>query len=156
VQKSAQLNLHVGIGPVAARLDGAAESRRMADRVVQVLAETAGHEVRIATEEQVRSRIALLDLAGQGVADGETLLTPVRRLVEHDAEHGTAYAATLLAFLDAFGEAARAAQVLSVHENTLRYRIRRLEELFDLDLADPADRLVIWLQLRLRQIRGDR
>jgi hypothetical protein len=156
VQKSARLNLHVGIGPVATRLDGVAESRRMADRVVEVLADTGGGEVRVATEEQVRSRIALLDLAGQGVADGEALLAPVRRLVGHDAEHGTTHATTLLAFLDAFGEAARAAKALSVHENTLRYRIRRLEELFDLDLADPADRLVIWLQLRLLQIRSDR
>ena len=36
-----------------------------------------------------------------------------------------------------------------MHENTLRYRIRRIEELFDLDLADPDVRLVAWLQLRL-------
>ncbi|GAA2880165.1 helix-turn-helix domain-containing protein [Streptosporangium fragile] len=155
VRKSTGIGLHAGIGPVVGRLADAPVSSRLADRVVRVLAETAGGTARIATDEQVRSRIALLDLAERDEVAAGQLLAPVRRMLEHDAAHSTTHAATLLSYLDAFGEAAKAAAELSVHENTLRYRIRRLQELFDVDLADPAERLVIWLQLRLLHMRGE-
>ena len=42
-----------------------------------------------------------------------------------------------------------AAERISVHPNTFRYRMRRLVELFDLDLDDPEERLVVELQFRL-------
>ncbi|MGI5490275.1 PucR family transcriptional regulator [Microtetraspora malaysiensis] len=155
VRNAAGITLHVGIGPVAARLEGVPESRRLADRVIRVLAETAGEAMRVATDEQVRSRIALLDLVERGDTSADRLLEPVRRMLEYDAAHSSTHAVTLLAYLDAFGEAARAAAQLSIHENTLRYRIRRLQKLFGVDLADPTERLVIWLQLRLLHLREE-
>ncbi|MEU6412898.1 helix-turn-helix domain-containing protein [Microbispora sp. NPDC046933] len=155
VRKATGMDLHVGIGPLAARLEEVPLSRRLADRVVRVLAETAGGATRVATDEQVRSRIALLDLVDRGDTAAERLLEPVRRMLEYDAAHSSVHAVTLLAYLDAFGEAARAAAELSIHENTLRYRIRRLQELFGVDLADPTERLVIWLQLRLLHMRAE-
>jgi hypothetical protein len=151
VRKSTQMSLHVGISPEIPRLDGVPAARRLADHVVEVLAEAG--PAGVATEEQVRSHITLLQLAEHGGVATEHLLTPVRRMIEYDAAHETTHATTLLAYLEAFGEAAKAAATLSVHENTLRYRIRRLQELFEVDLSDPADRLVIWLQLRLLQRR---
>ena len=154
VLKSARVGLHAGIGPVVPGLGLAAASGRLAERVVQVLAETGGTTPSVATDEQVRSRIALRDLVERGGAERDRLLEPVRRMLEHDAAHSTTHAASLLAYLDAFGEAAKAAAELSVHENTLRYRVRRLQELFELDLGDPTDRLVAWLQLRLLQLAG--
>jgi DNA-binding PucR family transcriptional regulator len=36
-----------------------------------------------------------------------------------------------------------------VHPNTCRYRLARAEQLFGLALADPDERLLLWLQLRL-------
>ncbi|MFI0421066.1 PucR family transcriptional regulator [Spongiactinospora sp. 9N601] len=154
VRRSARVGLHAGVGPVVPGLGRARASARLAERVVQVLAETGGPHPAVATDEQVRSRIALLDLVERGGAEHDRLLEPVRRMLEHDALHSTTHAASLLAYLDAFGEAAKAAAELSVHENTLRYRVRRLQELFDLDLADPTDRLVAWLQLRLLRVAG--
>ena len=56
---------------------------------------------------------------------------------------------TLRAYLDCFGDVPRAAERISVHPNTFRYRMRRLVELFDLDLDDPDERMVLELQLRL-------
>ncbi|GAA3579593.1 helix-turn-helix domain-containing protein [Nonomuraea rosea] len=155
VRKSTRLALHAGIGPVVEGLGEVPSSSRLAERVLRVLAETAGTSVAVATDEQVRSRVALLDLAERGgVADGR-LLRPVRTMLDHDRAHSTTHSVTLLAYFDAFGEAAKAAAELSVHENTLRYRVRRLQELFDVDLADPTERLVIWLQLRLLRLRGE-
>ncbi|MDC7340400.1 helix-turn-helix domain-containing protein [Streptomyces lydicus] len=67
----------------------------------------------------------------------------------HDRSRGTAYAASVLAWLDAVGNIAEAAQRLTVHPNTLKYRLRRARELFGLALDDPDVRLSCWLQLRL-------
>jgi DNA-binding PucR family transcriptional regulator len=36
-----------------------------------------------------------------------------------------------------------------VHPNTFRYRLRRLVEMFGVDLEDPDTRLLLHLQLRL-------
>ncbi|MET9462969.1 helix-turn-helix domain-containing protein [Streptomyces canus] len=51
--------------------------------------------------------------------------------------------------LSGFGNVAEAATRLGVHPNTLRYRLRRTADLFDISLDDPDDRLSLWLQLRL-------
>jgi DNA-binding PucR family transcriptional regulator len=36
---------------------------------------------------------------------------------------------------------------LHVHNNTVRYRVARLAEDFNLDLADPQKRLWLWLRM---------
>lgn len=80
-------------------------------------------------------------------ADPRLRQGPVERLRAHDRRRGTAYAASLAAYLDAFGDTARAARELNVHANTLRYRIGRVRELTGLDLADPCERLNAAVQL---------
>jgi DNA-binding PucR family transcriptional regulator len=57
--------------------------------------------------------------------------------------------ATLQAYFDAFGDMGAAAAQVNVHPNTFRYRLRRITEVFGLDLDDPDERLVAELQLRL-------
>ena len=70
-------------------------------------------------------------------------------VLEHDAQHSTQYALTLRAYLDAMGDVVAASGGISVHPNTFRYRLRRLRELFDIDLKNAEERLVLELQLRL-------
>ncbi|MEW1859953.1 helix-turn-helix domain-containing protein [Streptomyces sp. NBC_00669] len=153
VQRSAGLALRVGIGVPAARLGEVPAGRRIADRVLRALAGSAQAPT-IATVTDVRSRVTLMELTERGAPSVDLPPGPVQRIIEHDAQHSTTYAQSLLAYLDAFGEAIPAAARLAVHENTLRYRVRRIQELFDLDLDDPDTRLVVWLQLRLHQISG--
>jgi DNA-binding PucR family transcriptional regulator len=71
-------------------------------------------------------------------------------MLRHDQEQGTPYAESVLAYLAANADVPAAAASVQVHPNTFRYRLRRLRELFDLDLEDPDVRLVVWLQLRTR------
>jgi hypothetical protein len=66
-----------------------------------------------------------------------------------DRERETSYVPTLRAYLDAHGDVRLAADLVGVHPNTFRYRLRRLSELAGLDLDDPVERLVAHLQLHL-------
>jgi len=66
------------------------------------------------------------------------------------------YADELLRSLDAFlehnGHWERAAAHVFCHRHTLRYRIRRIEELTGRSLSSPRDRIEFWLALRGREL----
>jgi DNA-binding PucR family transcriptional regulator len=107
----------------------------------------------VATVGDVHTRL-LLDRVGDQLARDPRLRHPeVQAMTEHDRERGTDYAVTVLAWLESFSDIGAAAARLQVHPNTLRYRLRRIEERFGLDLTDPESRLSAWLQLRLVQAR---
>jgi hypothetical protein len=151
VRRTNGFTLKIGIGPVAATLAEVPESRRLAELTLGALTGN-GPEPVVATIEELRSRVLLRRLAELDVLDLGLEDDPLRRLLENDRERGTTYGESLLAYLDAFGDTTSAARALNIHENTLRYRIRRLQQLFPVDLDDPDVRLVTWLQLRLADL----
>ena len=102
-----------------------------------------------ASIDEVRASATLAELAQDlsgRPALGEGTGPAIRA---YDLERGTSYAATLLSYLDANSDIADAARRLNVHPNTCRYRLARAEQLFGFSLADPDERLLLWLQLRL-------
>ncbi|GAA2822306.1 PucR family transcriptional regulator [Crossiella cryophila] len=128
-----------------------ASSRADADLVLHALADRPGdpQPCQVATLEEVWAGAALSALA-RILATHEALpraLGPAVR--SHDLEHGTAYASTILAYLNANSDITTASQRLSVHPNTVRYRLAQAEQIFGFDLANPDERLVLWLRLRL-------
>ncbi|WP_344057212.1 helix-turn-helix domain-containing protein, partial [Nocardioides hwasunensis] len=68
--------------------------------------------------------------------------------------HETLLAETLEAWCANLGNVARTARALSVHENTVRYRMRQIEEQHGVHLATPDLLLTTWLQLRARRLAG--
>jgi hypothetical protein len=75
-----------------------------------------------------------------------SLLSP---LLDYDAGHGTELVRTLRVFLDCSGSWTKAAETMFVHVNSLRYRMRRVEELTGRDLGSLADQAALLLALRL-------
>jgi hypothetical protein len=128
-------------------LAGLTDARREVDLGLRVLAARgASDQVHV---DDVRSASVLLqlrDLAGERPA---LLAGKVRLLQASDRDRSTSYVATLRAFHDGFGDVRVAADLVGVHPNTFRYRLRRLSELASLDLDDPVERLVVQLQLHL-------
>ncbi|MFY2860855.1 helix-turn-helix domain-containing protein, partial [Mycobacterium sp. THU-M104] len=51
--------------------------------------------------------------------------------------------------LDSFGDVGAAAQELQVHPKTVRYRVRRVEQLKVVSLSDPEVRLLFLLGPRI-------
>jgi len=72
---------------------------------------------------------------------------PIAALHEHDLRHATQYVATLRSWLAAQGDPAAAGAVLGVHENTVRYRLRKMTAVTQLDLQDPDKRLAMMIEL---------
>ena len=140
--------LLAAVGSTAASVREVAHARRDAERVLGAL-RTDSRARTVASIDELRSEVVLLELRELSVDRPSLARGKLERVLAHDAEHASAYAQTLRAYLDAFGDVSAAATRISVHPNTFRYRMRRLVELFELDLGNPEERLVIELQLRL-------
>ncbi|WP_431965150.1 PucR family transcriptional regulator [Actinacidiphila sp. bgisy160] len=85
----------------------------------------------------------LSDDAVRAFSDG--LLRPLR---EHDATARGDLVASLRAWLSRHGQWDAAAADLGVHRHTLRYRMRRVEEILGRSLDDPDVRMELWLALK--------
>ncbi|MFF4274682.1 PucR family transcriptional regulator [Streptomyces sp. NPDC001536] len=85
----------------------------------------------------------LADDAVQAFADGL-----LRALREHDATGRGDLVASLRAWLSRHGQWDAAAADLGVHRHTLRYRMRRVEEILGRSLDDPDVRMELWLALK--------
>ncbi|MFF7279132.1 PucR family transcriptional regulator [Streptomyces griseorubiginosus] len=85
----------------------------------------------------------LADDAVRAFADG--LLRP---LYEHDATGRGDLVDSLRAWLSRHGQWDAAAADLGVHRHTLRYRMRRVEEILGRSLDDPDVRMELWLALK--------
>jgi PucR family transcriptional regulator, purine catabolism regulatory protein len=82
-------------------------------------------------------------------AFAESLLAP---LDAYDRDHGGELATSLRAFLANNARWETAAAELYVHRHTLRYRMRKVEELTGRDLSSSFDRMEFWLALRAREL----
>jgi PucR family transcriptional regulator, purine catabolism regulatory protein len=67
-------------------------------------------------------------------------------------EYGDELIRSLEAFIEQNGQWERAARELYCHRHTLRYRIRRVEQLTGRDLSSARDRIEFWLALRAREL----
>ncbi|HEY9438987.1 MAG TPA: helix-turn-helix domain-containing protein, partial [Streptomyces sp.] len=85
----------------------------------------------------------LADDAVRAFADGM-----LRPLYEHDAKGRGDLVASLSAWLSRHGQWDAAAADLGVHRHTLRYRMRRVEEILGRSLDDPDVRMELWLALK--------
>ncbi|MFD1547264.1 PucR family transcriptional regulator [Nonomuraea guangzhouensis] len=146
-----QVPVQAGLGSLVQGLHSIASSRADADLVLRALTDQLGdpEPCQVATIDEVWAGATLFALA-RILAAHEALprrLGPAVRA--HDLEHDTTYAPTILAYLDANSDIAAASNRLSVHPNTVRYRLVRAQEIFGFDLSDPDQRLVLWLRLRL-------
>ncbi|HEU4527385.1 MAG TPA: helix-turn-helix domain-containing protein, partial [Actinomycetota bacterium] len=82
-------------------------------------------------------------------AFADAMLKP---LDEYDREQGGELTSSLRAFLQHNARWETAAAELIVHRHTLRYRMRKVEELTGRDLSSSFDRMEFWLALRAREL----
>jgi hypothetical protein len=144
---SLRLQVLGGVVASVARLDDLPGARAEARRILDLLRQRDDLGPAAALE-RVSDQLSGVALREAVRADDRLVPLRARRVLEHDARHGTSYAGLLCAHCSALFDVGRTAAALAVHPNTVRYRLRRAAELFDLDLADPEQVLPLWLALR--------
>jgi purine catabolism regulator len=73
-------------------------------------------------------------------------------LEDASGEYGDELIRSLEAFIEQNGQWEKASRELYCHRHTLRYRIRRVEQLTGRDLSSARDRIEFWLALRAREL----
>ncbi|WP_171671583.1 PucR family transcriptional regulator [Kribbella sandramycini] len=142
----------VGIGRV---VDHPAElelSRADADRALRVLARrpSAQGGDRVARASEIEAEAMLLELRDLALASKRGPFGAYARLLAYDDNRDSTFLVdSLRAWLDAHGDVMAAAAATHVHQNTFRYRLKRLSEIGEFSLDDPAARFALQLQLRL-------
>ncbi len=80
-------------------------------------------------------------------------------LVEYDAQHNAELVPTLASYLEHGANSASTATALSVHRNTLKYRLQRVREVSGHDLSEPDTLFNLQLAVRVSRtlgaLRGD-
>lgn len=119
----------------------------------------ASYAIRIRRLKDERAVIASFDdLGSYGLLLGlqDTLSLEVfydsvlGRLRDYDAQNSSDLVKSLASFLEANGHWGDAAEKLFVHRHTLRYRMKRVEEITGRDLGSSQDRMEFWLALKAR------
>jgi purine catabolism regulator len=121
----------------------------------------ASYAIKIRTLKGERRVIASFDdLGSYGLLLGlqDTLSLQVfydsvlGKLQEYDEQNSSDLVKSLACFLEANGHWGDAAEKLYVHRHTLRYRMKRVEEITGRDLDQSQDRMEFWLALKAKEL----
>jgi DNA-binding PucR family transcriptional regulator len=122
--------------------------RREIDDILRVITVNSDLPA-VAKLGDVHARVLLAHVADELIREPLLKHPGIEAMLAYDLENKTNYADSVNAWLDAVGDIGLAAESLFIHANTLRYRLRRVKDLFNITLDNPDDRLAVWMQLRL-------
>jgi hypothetical protein len=146
-----RIRLTAGVSAPAegvAALAGALHEAQSARRLAAIRAGSGAGAVCVVTSDEVASHELLLASVPGSVLRSfrERLLGP---LIAYDERHRAELLPTLREFLACSGSWHACAASMYVHVNTVRYRIRRIEELTGRDLSTLDDQVDFFLALRI-------
>jgi len=135
------------IGGGGSGADATQVGRSVSEALIALqLARGRGSGQRVVRHGDLGSHALLLALLDPEVL-GEFREQVLGQVERWDSDHGTDLMETLRLFLLSGGHWRPTAARLHIHHNTLRYRLRRVEELTARDLDDVADRLDMQIAL---------
>ena len=138
-----------GVAALASALHEAQSARRLAAIRAATASPAPGPAVSVVTSDEVASHELLLaSVPGSVLRSFRDRL--LGSLVAYDARHRAELLPTLREFLACSGSWNACAASMYVHVNTVRYRIRRIEELTGRDLSCLDDQVDFFLALRIR------
>jgi DNA-binding PucR family transcriptional regulator len=95
----------------------------------------------------------LIDHMLQASAHAPRILAAMLRpLSDYDREHGSELLATLAAYISTHFNLTRSAESLTIHPNTVVYRLRRIRELSGRDPQNVDDLILLTLGLKARAL----
>ena len=144
-----RIRLTVGVSAPAEGVTALSGAWHEAGSARRLAALRGGTAISVVTSDEVASHELLLATVPASVLRSfrERLLGP---LVAYDDRHRAELLPTLREFLACSGSWNACAAKMYVHVNTVRYRIRRIEELTGRDLSSLNDQVDFFLALRIR------
>ena len=82
------------------------------------------------------------------------LMRPIRKLIEYDRENETEYYTFLKELINANWSLTRASENNYIHYNTAKYRLKKTEEIMDLQVDTANSRFKLELALRLYELKN--
>ena len=82
------------------------------------------------------------------------LMSPIRKLIEYDRENETEYYIFLKELINANWSLTRASENNYIHYNTAKYRLKKTEEIMDLQVDTANSRFKLELALRLYELKN--
>ncbi len=128
---------------------GALDARALARRREEPSRRGGAPDTGVATFRDLGSYQLLLALQGHEALElfCDSILGPIEAM---ESSYGGELLKSLQVFIETNGQWERAARQLYCHRHTLRYRIRKIEELTGRDLENAHDRIEFYLALRAR------
>jgi purine catabolism regulator len=102
--------------------------------------------------EPERLSLTSLLLASEDVPLADMANESLNPLRAFDAAHGAELMTTLESYLNNNGSVAAVAEELTLHRNTVRYRLAQITELTGYDPAQTPDRVQLWLALAVQRL----
>lgn len=148
VRRRTALELRAAVAAPVVGLDDVGAARAEVDRVLD---RPGSH--RVTSLARSRTSVLLGEIADLVAAQPQLRDPRLQELVDDDAARDGALVTSLERYLEHFGDVRSAAASLHIHPNTLRYRIRRAEQVLDMRVSDPDDRLLLQVELLGRRRR---
>jgi PucR family transcriptional regulator, purine catabolism regulatory protein len=151
----AELTSRFGIVPASASRPTATHSLRMAFHEARCSLEAVrlrnGSAPDVASYADLGAFQLLLSLQDDEALGSycRSVLDPIE---QGEGEYGDELVRSLDVFIEHNGHWEKAANALFCHRHTLRYRIRRIEQLTGRDFSSARDRIEFWLALRGREL----
>lgn len=107
---------------------------RTAHEALELMTDPRFHSGNVCTVSQLRMPLLLKNVEGRD----DLIAKEIRELAAHDRKKDTQYCETLYHYLTCCRSLKRTCDALFTHRNTVLYRIRRIQEDFNIPLDEPA------------------
>lgn len=138
------------VGPPCERIPEYGDAYRLACGALDLVQETGRRERVISLDDLGVYRLLLQVKRPRDLANfADSVLGPLH---DYDERRGTCLLETLDVYLREGCKVGASADALYVHTNTVAYRLRRVQELIDVDLRDPEDLLQVQFAFMIEKI----
>lgn len=144
-------NLYMGIGDKAIDAYGIHKSYRHAKKVMELNVKTGQDNYEVAKYQDMGVYRLLMDIEDPATLK-EYYNETIGNIVAYDKMNNGDLAIVLRAYLENNGSIQQTAEQMFIHRNTVNYKIRKIEELLDIDLSETSSRVNLDIGFKVADI----
>lgn len=146
IDRSSGVGCRAAVSGAIAHARDVAQRREDLDAIIQCF--VAVESPRVLSQHDVQPQLLINAVAKLLARDSFIKDANLEALTRSNSPSEQELAKTLQTWCSQFGNVARTAAHLGIHENTVRYRLQRISESHSIQLSDADELLSTWLQLR--------